>query len=464
MSAGQDVWAEGAEVVEVVLSWRDARSQNVLGVKQVKSGAQLALGERGDMMVPEEVLGAERVSIVRYDGDVATAIVPAGAKLRVDGWAREEAQVEIERGHVVELHVGAFVARMTRVTAASRPARAPLEGLKRGGFGIIAASALAHAAAFAVIAYVSPALGATEDDPYDPDRLALMQHMLNAQATPEPERTPDDNPVSTGGDVNSGKPAAGAEGAAGKPETDNKNGRWAAKGQAKPEDATLPRERELAAAANFGLLGILATSFQSDPNAPIVPWGTQLNGSDDVNKVGHLYGGTLEDAFGVGGLGFSGGDQGGGGTANAIGLNGIGGLGHTGKCLGAGPCDGIGVGYGKPGGGYHPKQPRGPRYGNPAVNGRLPPEVIQRIVRQNDGRYRFCYQNALKANPNLEGRVTVKFVIDRTGAVAIAADGGSDMPDGQVRQCVVSSFTSLSFPPPDSGTVTVVYPLVFNPE
>jgi hypothetical protein len=60
--------------------------------------------------------------------------------------------------------------------------------------------------------------------------------------------------------------------------------------------------------------------------------------------------------------------------------------------------------------------------------------------------------------------VTVKFVIDRTGAVALAADGGSDIPDEGVRRCVVASFLSLSFPSPENGSVTVVYPIMFSPE
>jgi hypothetical protein len=107
---------------------------------------------------------------------------------------------------------------------------------------------------------------------------------------------------------------------------------------------------------------------------------------------------------------------------------------------------------------------KGPRYAQPSVSGRLPPEVIQRIVRANDGRYRFCYQNGLKSNPTLTGRVTVKFVIDRSGAVSMAADGGSDIPDASVSRCVVSAFTALSFPAPDSGMVTVVYPITFSPE
>ena len=47
------------------------------------------------------------------------------------------------------------------------------------------------------------------------------------------------------------------------------------------------------------------------------------------------------------------------------------------------------------------------------MNGRLPPEVIQRIVRQSFGRFRLCYEDVLKTNPKASGRVTIKFVIDK---------------------------------------------------
>ncbi len=96
------------------------------------------------------------------------------------------------------------------------------------------------------------------------------------------------------------------------------------------------------------------------------------------------------------------------------------------------------------------------------VNGRLPPEVIQRIVRQNTGRFRLCYENGLRTDPTLHGRVVVKFVIDRSGGVATAADGGSELPDNGVVSCIVRAFQSLSFPQPEGGIVTVVYPLDFK--
>jgi hypothetical protein len=58
--------------------------------------------------------------------------------------------------------------------------------------------------------------------------------------------------------------------------------------------------------------------------------------------------------------------------------------------------------------------------------------------------------------------VTVKFLIDRTGAVAMSADSGSDLPDQGVVQCTVRGFGNLSFPQPEGGTVAVVYPIMFS--
>ena len=111
----------------------------------------------------------------------------------------------------------------------------------------------------------------------------------------------------------------------------------------------------------------------------------------------------------------------------------------------------------------HPVKSPSIRQGATQVNGRLPPEVIQRIVRQNFGRYRLCYERGLAKNPTLSGRVAVKFVIGRDGAVTSASDGGSDMTDKTLVSCVVDGFKSLTFPQPEGGIVTVVYPIIFNP-
>jgi hypothetical protein len=448
------------DVVEVSLSW-DA---TVLAVKHVRPGGALTAGERGDVILPPELLGGDRLEIVRYDGERAVVSVPPGARLRVGGVDRAGESLDLEPRRVVALALGPFEIKLSLAPEERCRPAPPLEGLRRSGAGFIAGSALFHAAVFAAVALVAPSLGATEEDPFDADRMALLQHLLDASAQREAERPPEEalSPAG-GGDETGGRPAAGAEGEMGRPDT-TRTGRWAARGTARPEDATLAREHHLAEAESFAAIGLLRAAFADDQGAPVVPWGTVQDGSDDVSRIGRLFGGTIDDGRGSGGLGVHGLEQGGGGTSNAIGLGDFDMLGHSaGGCEGSAPCSGVGHGRGAGHGGHVVRAPK-VRETTPTVNGRLDAEVIRRVVRLNDGRYRACYEAGLRTDPGLQGRVTVRFVIDRTGAVGIAADGGSDIPDETVRRCVVSSFLSLSFPSPDSGSVAVVYPIVFSPE
>lgn len=99
----------------------------------------------------------------------------------------------------------------------------------------------------------------------------------------------------------------------------------------------------------------------------------------------------------------------------------------------------------------------------PGPTGRLPPEVIQRVVRAHFTQYRGCYDAGLARNASLQGRVVVRFVIDRDGHVADARNEGSTLPDSDVVACIAKGFADLSFPKPDGGTVVVVYPIAFAP-
>ncbi|HEY2510061.1 MAG TPA: M56 family metallopeptidase [Polyangiaceae bacterium] len=103
------------------------------------------------------------------------------------------------------------------------------------------------------------------------------------------------------------------------------------------------------------------------------------------------------------------------------------------------------------------------RMGMMEAHGRLEPEVIQRIIRQNFGRFRRCYDAARLATPGLEGRVAVNFTIDASGNVSSAEAGESDMSDPQMVACVVRGFSNLSFPAPTGGEVLVTFPILFHP-
>jgi Ca-activated chloride channel family protein len=94
----------------------------------------------------------------------------------------------------------------------------------------------------------------------------------------------------------------------------------------------------------------------------------------------------------------------------------------------------------------------------------LPPETIQAVVRARFDGIRACYEDGLSRNPNLTGRVAVRFIIEPDGQVSSVQIAGSDLPDKYVTACVASYFYAMSFPEPEGhGNVTVVYPLQFSP-
>src|SRR5690606_39948346 len=93
------------------------------------------------------------------------------------------------------------------------------------------------------------------------------------------------------------------------------------------------------------------------------------------------------------------------------------------------------------------------------VSGRLPPEVIQKVVREQSHLLRACYVAGLEREPALTGRVVTRFVINREGAVSAAGvDDTSTLEDQEVRSCVTRVFLGLVFPKPEGGVVSVVYP------
>ncbi len=152
-----------------------------------------------------------------------------------------------------------------------------------------------------------------------------------------------------------------------------------------------------------------------------------------------------------------------GGGGGGIGTIGIGTIG-----LGHGAGTGTGTGFGTGRGQIQSASPANvPRIqlDKPTASAGLPPEIIQRIVRRNINRFRFCYERGLSANPKLAGKVVVRFAIDKTGAVStLSLSKDTTLPDASVAACVVTSFAALSFPQPDAGgIVSVVYPLQFSP-
>jgi hypothetical protein len=245
----------------------------------------------------------------------------------------------------------------------------------------------------------------------------------------------------------------------GNPVVTTRNARYAIRGPKDNPDPRLSREAALREAMEFGMLGLLRTAAAGSL-APTAVWGRDTAlGTDELSANGNLWGDGIGEAFGAGGLHLSGAGDGSGGSGLGIGL-GDRGIGHG---LGLGTGEGIGHSVGRLGGSRTPRGVSVRMATNATVSGRLPGEVIQRVVRQNFGRFRMCYTQGLSRNPNLAGRISARFVIARDGSVSAVSNGGSDLPDSAVTSCVLSAFYGLSFPTPELGIVTVVYPILLSP-
>lgn len=487
LKSGPDVPADeveqlGTPAVEVMVSW----GGNVLHVSHLSPPRDFIIGEstgpkdKADFFIPAEKLPQSRMAIVVGDVGSVAVVLPQGAtgsvelagqgKMSLDQ-ARSMAQpsgalpgaqqLPLSTGSKAKVEFNGFEFTVAAVNA-GKPVASGMSGVDWTPVAYFGLTLGAFGAFFLSLAFFVPPMGLADESALDKNRLLLIQQYLDAAAEREQEEKTEDvvTEEADNKEGGTGSRAKGEEGSMGKETSKATNKRYAVKGPKDNPDPHLARSAALREARDFGMIGLLNAGASGDPNAPTAPWGRDTSlGMDDVSAQGNMWGDEIGDAFGSGGLGLSGIGEGGGGRGEGIGLGNIGTLGHG---AGTGTGQGFGAGHGRLGGSHKTKAPQ-VRMGATSVNGRLPAEVIRRIVRQNFGRFRMCYEQGLARNPNLEGRVGVRFVIGRDGAVSNVGNGGSDIPDSGVVSCVISAFYGLSFPQPEGGIVTVTYPIMFNP-
>lgn len=489
MKAGPPVPPEEVETagmsVEVMVLW----DQSILHVAHLTPPRSFYVGEEAgrnvgcDYFVPAEKLGTTRAPIVLANSStVSVVILPRSAgTIEIGGQTmslqdaiaggRAQPCAELSGAHQLQLPVGAK-ARVILDNGLTFQVSTVHAGRKVAGHIALAAAPIAffglssvvHGGLLAAMFFFMPGLSDTDENNMSSSQDYMLSLMMRAEADrameePEVEDTPTEKVQEKEGGT--GTRAKGEEGSMGKPTVTATNKRFGVKGPPDNTDPHIAKQNALRDAMEFGMIGLLNAGAGGDPDAPTAPWGRDDSlGQDDKSARGNMWGEEIGDAFGAGGLGLTGIGEGGGGRGEGIGLGNIGTIGH-GAGTGTGQGFGSGAGSGRLGG-THKSKPPSVRMGATSVSGRLPPEVIQRIVRQNFGRFRLCYENALRNNPNLAGRVSVSFTIGRDGSVG-SVSGGGDLPDASVIGCVTKQFYGLSFPAPEGGVVKVSYPIAFAP-
>ncbi len=102
---------------------------------------------------------------------------------------------------------------------------------------------------------------------------------------------------------------------------------------------------------------------------------------------------------------------------------------------------------------------------------RLSSEYLQERIREDFiPLARECYEAALEQNPSLAGKVMMTFEIvgdESVGGVVESAElgEGSTLDDPEFNTCMRESMLSMVFEPPKGGgSVTVNYPIRFDPQ
>ncbi len=97
------------------------------------------------------------------------------------------------------------------------------------------------------------------------------------------------------------------------------------------------------------------------------------------------------------------------------------------------------------------------------VAGGLDKEVIARVIKSQLGQIRYCYERQLSANPDLYGKILVKFTIGATGSVVAQSIGTTSLNNAMVEGCILRRIAGWKFPTPKGGTnVLVTYPFLFK--
>jgi len=451
--------SQGDVGVELRLLWRDT----LLDARTVVAPqAPVLVGEGSAcaLAVPASVLPSPQFAALRHrDGEYRLAVPGRRGTLEVDGrrtpvasLASPQAEVEGSLAWVLVPRAGAVRSELGDGLALEARARRPstLEvppWWERINYQFLNL--------FLVLFFVQAGfVVAAGNYPYETDVVAddlfknpsrMAKFIIKPPEAPKPaEKLPGGKQK----DEQAGELAEkhkGEEGQMGKRDAPRTTGRSAPK-------AIDPNAKEVV--KRMGVLGALG---RGGGGGLATVFGSGGLGGDIRGATGNMFGTTVGDSFGFGGLGVRGTGAGGGGGGETVGIGGIGTKGRGG---------GLG-GYGQGVGALGRKSDReiAITAGTATVLGSIDKELIRAVIREHAAQIRFCYEEQLAVNPKLAGKVIIKWTIDADGNASNASvDGaGTSLADDKVHQCMMARIVSWQFPKPKGGGIAVItYPWILR--
>lgn len=220
------------------------------------------------------------------------------------------------------------------------------------------------------------------------------------------------------------------------------------------EGASPERVEAVTALALTHHLASQYTSFVAEDATPAAP-GQRSAPRRVSQPLDAPEGVNLQSAGGhaVGGAGLSGNGVGGGGYGlGAIGLGSVG-------TVGGGVGQGYGAGYGR----LHERATSAGVSMSMSLGGEgsLDRSTVMSVVRRHTAGFRACYERALRARPDLSGRVSLRVELAPDGRVTAASVQGDTINDPDLSACLVARARAMRFAPTAGGPITLTWPMVF---
>jgi TonB family protein len=98
-------------------------------------------------------------------------------------------------------------------------------------------------------------------------------------------------------------------------------------------------------------------------------------------------------------------------------------------------------------------------------SGQFDSNLVVQTIKARLRAIQMCYEQQLRRNPTLSGKVTVEFTIQPRGNVTDVKVKDNSTGDAAVGTCVANTVSTFRFNPgPEGGSVTYSYPFVFAPQ
>jgi hypothetical protein len=377
-------------------------------------------------LVPDDVLDGETHELVTWEAGAGRVVAPPGWSVATS--APGDALVP-ERDDVVELARGDLRFRI-RVVEAPRGITERPDEIDWPYLSLMTTLCGVGSVFAAFTFFAPPPVQTTIRE--DVERRIEAQLAVITPPEPIPAVSAPDEPQAS--------PAEGARA----PEPEGRRGKRDAPDRPDRSEAR-QRSRDRDVAMGAGVLGAWA-----EVGGELGESGISGDLADSVGLVR----GPRQAGLGWG-LGLRGRNLGGGGVEGGDGL-GLRGNGPGGNPFGDGDGSSPVAGSGKREGELTTEGPQ-------TVLGPIDRSLIAEVVQRNLPQIRYCYQRQLQHDPELAGKVVVKFTIAQDGSVSSATTKESTLNHPSVESCINGRFLRMTFPELPTGVAVVTYPFFFSP-